>query len=377
MENLTASDFIQRLNLYFSTGTIVILVCLILVFTILEVGWAIFVVTNLRKAFAKHRRNKNEQDIQDKLDCNTKIIQGKYLLALIVLEYLTILGYWIGNIYPQLHYISPIFDKLSLPFNSTCIITIETQRIWVQELQFPVTTVSLSMSRSSMILVIGVSASFFEFISNSFVTKQWRYNNIYRPIKYSLIISLLIFITGIVPQLIIFSRIFEIMVFPILFVILVKHANFLYMAVRWRRHDLYHNREKYLLRLHNKQNRYFRITVKCTLVMIFSYFTSSTLITIEMIFSLILYYGKCFFPLLYNIQYRALISEDQLPTLKMIIVVFSLMERFVILFTNIMFTLPYLIVTILLYLNYQKIRRQTSYRYSVMREPLLRHKITH
>ena len=372
MENLT-SDYIQRLNLYFSIGTAVILVSLILVFTILEVGWGIFVVTNLRKAFAKRHRIKNEQDIQDKFDCNTKITQGKFLLALIILEYLSVLSYCIGNLYPQLHSISPIFDKLSLPFNSTCIITIETQRTWVQELQYPVTAVFLSIGRSSTIFGMGVAAAFFEFICNSFVTKQWRYNNIYRPIKYSLIISLLIFITGIVPQLIIFSRIFEVMVFPILFVILMKHARFLYMAVRWRRHDLYHNREKYLLRLHNKQNRYFRITLKCIAISLFICFISETLVTIEMIFSLILYYGKCFFPFLYDIQYRALISEDQLPTLKMIIVVFSLMERSFTLIATIIFTLPYLIVTILLYLSYRRIRKQTSYRYSVMREPLMQH----
>ena len=215
MENLT-SDYIQRLNLYFSIGTAVILVSLILVFTILEVGWGIFVVTNLRKAFAKRHRIKNEQDIQDKFDCNTKITQGKFLLALIILEYLSVLSYCIGNLYPQLHSISPIFDKLSLPFNSTCIITIETQRTWVQELQYPVTAVFLSIGRSSTIFGMGVAAAFFEFICNSFVTKQWRYNNIYRPIKYSLIISLLIFITGIVPQLIIFSRIFEVHGIPYL-----------------------------------------------------------------------------------------------------------------------------------------------------------------
>ena len=92
-----------------------------------------------------------------------------------------------------------------------------------------------------------------------------------------------------------------------------------------------------------------------------------------MILSLILYYGKCFFPFLYDIQYRALISEDQLPTLKMIIVVFSLIERSFTLIATIMFTLPYLIVTILLYLSYRKIRKQTSYRYSVMGEPLLKY----
>ena len=372
MENLTVPLY-PRLNVYFSIGTTVVLVSTSLIFTILQVGWGIFVVSNLRKAFAKRRRIKNENDIQDKIDCDTKITQGKFLLALIILEYLSNFSYWIGFLYPQLHHISPIFDRLSLPFNSTCIITIESQRIWIQELQYPVTAVFLSIGRSGTIFVMGVAASFFEFICNSFVTEQWRYKKIYRPIKYSLIVSVLIFLTGIVPQLIIFSRILDIIVFPILFTIIIKHAKFLSMAVRWRGQDLYHNRETYLLRLHNKQNKYFRITVRCTAIPLFICFISETLVTIEMIFSLILYYGKCFFPLLYDIQYTALITENHLQSLKMVIVAFSLIERSLLLIANIMFTLPFMMVTILMYLSYRKIRKQTSYRYSVIREPLMRH----
>ena len=372
MENLTVSLY-ARLNVYFSIGTTVVQVSLSLIFTILQVGWGIFIVANLRKAFAKRRRIKNENDTQDKTDCNTKITQGKFLLALIILEYLSIFSYWIGNLYPQLHHISPIFDRLSLPFNSTCIITIETQRIWIQELQYPVTAVFLSISRFSTIFEMGVAASFFEFICNSFVTEQWEYKKIYRPIKYSLIVSVLIFLTGIVPQLIIFSRIFDIMVFPILFTILIKHAKFFSMAVSWRGQDLFHNRETYLLRLHNKQNEYFRISFICIVIPFFFCFITETLVTIEMIFSLILYYGKCFFPLLYDIQYTALITEEHLPVLKMVIAVFSFIEISLALIANIIFVLPYMIVTILMYLSYRKIRKQTSYRYSVVREPLLKH----
>ena len=372
MENLTVLDHFQRINVEFTIATTVILACLVLLLTILEAGWSVFIVTNLRKAFTKLRRIKNENDTQDKIDCNTKITQGKFLLALIILEYLSIFPYWIGNLYPQ-HHISPVFDRLSLPFNSTCIITIDTQRIWIEELQYPVTAVFMGIGRSSTIFVMGVAASFFEYICNSFVTEQWRYKKIYRPIKYSLIVSVLIFLTGIVPQLIIFTRILEIMVFPIIFNILLKHAKFFSMAVRWRGQDLYHNREKYLLRIHNRQNKYFRMTVRCTIIPIFIYFISETLVTIEMIFSLILYYGKCFFPILYDIQYTALITENHLPVLKKVIEVFSLIERSLVLIANIIFTLPYMIVTIRMYLSYRKIRKQTSYRYSVMREPLLKH----
>ena len=372
MDNLTV-PFYPRINVYCSIGTTVVQVSLSLIFTILQVAWGIFVATNLRKAFAKRRRIKNENDIQDKIDCDNKITQGKFLLFIIILEYLSIFSYFIGDLYPQLHHLSHIFDRLSLPFNSTCIITIETQRIWVQELQYPVTALFMSIGRSSTIFGMGVGASFFEFICNSFVTEQWRYKKIYRPIKYSLIVSVLIFLTGIVPQLIIFSRILDFIVFPILLIIIIKHAKFFSMAVRWRGQDLYHNREKYLLRLHNRQNRYFRIAFRCIVIPLFICFIKETLVTIEMIFSLILYYGKCFFPILYDIQYTALVTENHLPVLKMVIAVFSLIERSLLLIANIILTLPYMIVTILMYLSFRKIRKQTSYRYSVIREPLLKH----
>ena len=145
MENLTVFDHIQHINIYFTRATSVIIACLVLLLTILEGGRSVFVVTNLRKAFAKRRRIKIENDTQDKTVCNAKITQGKFLLALIILEYISIFSTYISNFYPQLHHISPVLDILSLPFNSTCIITIDTQRIWIQEIQYPVTTVFLSI----------------------------------------------------------------------------------------------------------------------------------------------------------------------------------------------------------------------------------------
>ena len=140
-----------------------------------------------------------------------------------------------------------------------------------------------------------------------------------------------------------------------------------------KRQDLYHNREKYLLKLHNRQTKYFRITVSFIAIPLFIYFILETLMTIEMIFSQMLYYGKCFFPILYDIQYTALITENHLPVLKMVIGVFSLIETSLVIIANIILTLPFMMVTILMYLSYRKIRKQTSYRYSVIREPLMRH----
>ena len=125
MENLTLLlvDPFQRINVDFTIATTVIIVGRFDSSTY-NFGSCTGHVHKFEKAFAKLRRIKIENDTQDKIDCNTKITQGKFLLALIILEYLCIFPSCIGDLYPQFHHISPIFDRPSLPFNSTCIITI-------------------------------------------------------------------------------------------------------------------------------------------------------------------------------------------------------------------------------------------------------------
>ena len=359
---------------YFSLVTDVIIIAISLIAILLQVGWTTVVVSNLRKKYARRRRIKNEGSIKDMLECATKITHGKFLLVILTLEFIAGISYLIGNFYPKLYRISPIFNTLALPFNTTCITTMETQTAWVQQLQYPVTLVSFTVARSAMVFVIGIAISFFRFISNSFVDEAFKYKKIYRPLKYSLLVTIFIFIIGITPQLLILSRALEVLAFPILYFHMIKHIIFLKMAVRWRREDLYHNSEEYLLKLHDKQNKYFMITIKCFVVMLVFVFLAETLITIEMFFSLILYYGKCFFPLLYDIQYEGIISADQLPTLNTVIFVFSILERSFAIIAIVVFLPPYLILTILLCVRDWRIRKRTKYHYNVaLIDPLLKH----
>ena len=343
---------------------------------VLQVGWTIFVVSNLRKLRERRRRIETEGSFEDKLECATQITHRKFLLAILALEYIAGFSYLIGNFYPELYRISPIFDKLSLPFNTTCVTTMEIQTAWVQQLRYPVTMLSFTVARSAMIFVIGVAISFFKFISNSFVSGIWKYKKIYRPIKYSLLVAVIIFAIGLTPQLLVVSRALEILVFPILYFQMIKHAIFLKKVVRWRREDLHHNSEEYLLRLHDKQNKYFTITIRCFVVMLVFVFFAETLITIEMFSSMILHYGKCIFPLLYGIQYEGIISEEQLPTLDTVLLIFCTLERSFAILATIAFVPSYLILTIILCVRHWKTRRQTAYRYScVLTDPLLKHSV--
>ena len=361
---------------YISLVADVIKIAIGLIAILLQAGWTTVVVSNLRKQYTKRRRIKNEGNIEDMLECATKITHGKFLLVILTLEFIAGISYLIGNFYPKLYRISPIFNTLALPFNTTCITTMETQSAWVQQLQYPVTAVSFSLARSAMIFGMGVAISFSRFISNSFVDETFKYKKIYRPLKYSLLVAIVIFIIGIAPQSLILGKTLEVLVFPILCFQMIKHTIFLKMAVRFRREDLYHNDEKYLLKLHDKQNKYFMIMIKCFIVALVFIFLAETLITIEMLFSLILYYGKCFFPLLYDIQYEGIISEDQLPTLNTVLFVFSIFERSFSIIALVVFLLPYLILTILLCVRDWRVRKRTAYRYSVVLiDPLLKHTI--
>ena len=367
---LSYSDIMEvslEINKYFSLVTDVIIIALVLIAILLHVGWTTVVVSNLRKQFTKRRRIKNEDSIEDMLECATKITHGKFLLVILTLEFIVGISYLIGSLYPKLYHISPIFNTLALPLNTTCITTMERP-----QLQYPVTGVSFSLARSAMIFGMGVAISFLRFISNSFVDETFKYKKIYRPLKYSLLVAIVIFIVGIAPQSLMLSMTLEVLVFPILCFQMIKHTIFLKMVVRFRRQDLYHNSEEYLLKLHDRQNKYFMISIKCFIVALVFAFLTETLITIEMLFSLILYYGKCFFPLLYDIQYEGMISEDQLPTLNTVLFVFSILEISFSIIALVVFLLPYLILTILLCVRDWRVRKQIKYRYNVaLKYPLL------
>ena len=361
---------------YFSVVTDGIIIAISLIATVLQIGWTTVVVSNLRKQYAINRRIKNEDNTGDKMECVTKITHGKFMLAILTLEYIGGISYLIGNFYPKLYRINPIFNKLALPFNTTCITTIETQTAWVQQLRYPVTGISFAVARSVMIFVMGIAISFFKFISNSFVSGTYKYKKIYHPLKYSLMVAIFIFLLGLPPQLLLISRSLEVLIFPIIYFHMIKHTIFLKMVVRWRRQDLYHNSEEYLLRLHDKQNKYFTITIKCFIIMLVFIFLAETLITIEMFFSLILYYGKCFSPILYDLQYEGIISENQLPTFNTVLFVFSILERCFCVIAAVVFLPPYLILSVLLCVRNWRIRKQTSYHYSiVLTDPLLKQRV--
>ena len=344
---------------------------------VLQIGWAIHVMNMIKIAYNTRRRMKCSDSIGscshvELVNCENKITQGKYLIAMLSLEFLSFASFWIAFGYPALHFVIPGISKTSLIYNNTCISKVEGDKIWISEFRYIPTAVFMSLGRSNIILTIGVAMNFFRFIHNTYVGEAWR-KKTFRPIKYSVVVSFVIFILGCVPQLIILALAVFLIVYFIYLLQLVRYGKLLNKAMRWRQDDLYHENEVQLLKLHNKQNKHFSLTMKCIGIALLLIFLTQTIVFLEMVLSLLLYYGKCIFPNLYGFHYPGLLTDEQLPIFKIFLLTSSIVQKLMITLCSWIYSLPYIIITSMLILKNLNLRKQTVYRYSLKEHLLYSH----
>ena len=366
-------QYVTNLDEFVSITEAVLLIPICTIGLLLQLGWSIHVFMNLKRSFNLKRRNKDECDVDSQCqtkDCKNKITQGKFMITLLTLEFLLCICYWLGYSYPQIAIIFPPLKKISLPFNFTCIYEVNAQREWIYELQYPPASIFLSLARWNTILSLGVALSLFKFLSNTFVTKIWKYNKIYRPIKYTAVLSTIIFILGVIPQLNTLSRLINVIAFLVLLIRFWKHAKFFRMVMGWRRQDLYHNNEIYLLKQHEKHSEYLDFTIRCVSIALLIFLLTELVQFMEVIIGLSLYYGQCIFPYLFNVKYTSLLTQEQLPILKICMEIFGIIEKLLTTCGVVTYSCPYFYVTSALVFRYWKLKRQVVYRYS-LRELLI------
>ena len=370
MENYTEIIFyVSELNSYISIAEAIALITMGFLGIVLQIGWGIYVVNKMKLAY-KTRRRLNYSDYNysnsraESVDCDNKILQGKYLMTMLILELFSCVCYWLAYLYPALDRVIPGIRKTSLPYNFTCISTVVENKIWIAELQYMPTALFLSLAKSCLILTMGVATNFLKFIYNTYVAETWKIK-INRPIRFTAVLSLIIFLLGVVPQLILLSHAVFLIAFPFCFFKLMKNGRLLMKAMKWREDDLFHENEILLLKLHRKRNKYFSLTMKCIAIALLLYFLPEVLQFVEMLLSILLYYGKCFFPVLYHFNYPGLLTDEQLPILKIIIISFGSVEKLLVTIGSGVYTLPYIIITSILIAKNLILRKKTVYHYSL------------
>ena len=374
MLNQQYLQYAHNLEEFVSITEMVLLIPVCTIGLLLQLGWSIHVAMNIkRNSNIKRRiRDRDECDVYSQSqteDCNNKITQGKLMLTLLVIEFVLSICYWLGYSFPQVAHVFPSLKKISMPFNVTCISEVNDDREWIYELQYTPTSIFLSLARSNTILNFGVALSLFKFLSNTFVTKIWKYSKIYRPIKYTAVLSAIIFILGVIPQLNIMSRLITLIAFLVLLLRIWKHAKFFRIVMEWRRQDLSHNNEIYLLKQHEKYSKYFNFTMRWICIAILLFFLTELVQFIEIVSGLSLYYGQCIFPYLYHVKYTSPLTQEQIPILKIFMVIFGIIEKLLVTSGVVLYTCPYVYVTLILVVRNRIEKRKFVYRYS-LREPL-------
>ena len=361
--------YLSKLDFSVSIIEAVMLIIMGFIGIALQIGWGINVMNKMKIAFNTRRRINLFDHIDsgsqaELVKCEKNVLQGKYLMAMLLLETFSFVCYWPAFLYPTLHQVIPDIERTSFPYNDTCISAVVEDTIWISEFRYLPTAFFLSLGKSAVILTMGVAANFLRFIYNTYVRETWKIKS-YRPIKYTAAVSLMIFIPGIIPQLIILSHAVFMIVFPIFFYPFVKYWKLLTKVMKWREDDLYHENEILLLKLHKKENKYFRFMMKCVLIALLLFFLTNALVFSEMLLSIILYYGKCFFPVLYRFHYSGLLTDEQLPILSLFIISCSIAEKLILTVGTCIYALPYIVITFILIINYLTLRKKTVYHYSL------------
>eukprot|EP00800_Vazella_pourtalesii_P010015 TRINITY_DN25163_c0_g1_i1.p1 TRINITY_DN25163_c0_g1~~TRINITY_DN25163_c0_g1_i1.p1 ORF type:complete len:382 (-),score=40.45 TRINITY_DN25163_c0_g1_i1:113-1258(-) len=369
--------YVNNLDKFVSITEAVLLIPLGAIGLLLQLGWTIHVGMNIKRSYNSRRRirDRDECDLYSQSqtkDCNNKITQGKLLLTLLVLEFVVCICYWLGYSFPQIAHVYPSLKKISIPYNLTCISEVNQEREWIYELQYPPTLLFLSLARSNTILTFGVALSLFKFLSNTFVTKIWKYSKIYRPIKYTVVLSTIIFILGLIPQINLLSRLITLIAFIVLLRQIWRHAVFFSKAMEWRKQDLYHNNELYLLQQHQKYSKYFYFTIRWLSIAILVIFLTELVQFVEIVFGLSLYYGQCIFPHLYGVRYTSVLTQEQIPILRIFMVLFGIIEKLLTISGTVLYAWPYMYVTLVLVIRNRIEKRQVVYRYSLVESLVVR-----
>ena len=336
---------------------------------IFNIGWVVVVTRNIRLHKQSQRRlTKSSHSGSDFKNKQMKITQGKLLLTILVIELVSGISYCLGFLYPQLIRVIPFLGEISLPFNTTCISQIKKHQIWILEYQYPLVAIFLNIGRVSLILTFGVAISFFQFISNTYVSGTCK--NIYRCIWYTAFLTVALFILGVLPYTTFIGKIIMVIALVVYYIRFLRQILVLKKAMKWEEQDLYHNYEVHLLKLHRKNKRYFNFTVKSLAIGLLCLFCVEALQVIEMVTSTFLYYGECIFPVLYHIDYFSPLATHQLPYLDFALILFSCAEKTIFVVSAFIFLIPYITMTIILFVKSCIERKKRVYHYKVYR-PLL------
>ena len=315
--------------------------------------WFVYLFRDYRKSVRFARRIESQDGIlsseSNVLAINLRVTakRNKFLIFLSLTELIAFISYTLGSCYhlPLEH--SSLLKQTGLNISSNCTRGAFIHKIWVDELTYPIIGFLVNFGRGMYLVALGIVDSLLKFIANTYVTQSWQYRRMYNSVICAGIISVFLVILGTLPYTNIFSTFLNIFALGAFLTLLSRRLSFLSdKALNWREQDMLFNVRRSLIQVQKKKKRRFKMLSRNFFFALIILFCMEILISLESVVELYLYFGKCFFPVLFNIEYNPPITDEQLPDFHTALLIISAIEVFFVVFAMYILFLPFIVFTI-------------------------------
>ena len=282
-----------------------------IVFIILTFCWTVHLVKKILIGFKMYRTCLREGDSRNASVSKSNVVKFVFLLLIIINECIDVQLYTVGAWIPSEN--EYIFNRAMLPNCSKALIS---SGIYDLELiiNSPIKAFMVVLGHVSLIFYLGLIICLMHFLHITFHSIPLNpFRFIRRFLLFTSILSLLLVITGIVPQLILFEKLVEPLIELAYFLIWCRYTRMFYQTLKWRTNEFRIRRPK-LVNASTESRIKFAVVMFSMGFAILMYVFVDILSSYSTLSSVVLHYGPCLFNYLYGTPYYQpfLVSDRQL-----------------------------------------------------------------
>ena len=325
----------------------------------LYICWCVHLFRDYRRSMRFARRIETQEFFSSEsrvlaLNLRFNAKRNKFFIAVLITELVASISYTLAFVYSICAKRYALLQSTGLHIGENCTnSSLIKHKIWIDELDYPLVGFLVNFARGMYLISIALTESLLKFIANTYVTESWQFKRMYNSVICAGIFSLFLVIFGTLPYTNVICNFPYLIAVIILLTLLSRRMSFLSnKALNWREQDMLFNTSGSLLRIQKKKKRRFRLLSRNLFCGLRILLTVEILVSVESVVSLFLYFGKCIFPILYNISYPPPIKGGpQLEILHISLAIFSIVEEFLVLLATYIIFLPYILYTIGSFVN--------------------------
>ena len=284
-----------------------------IVFIILTFCWTWVLLKRILIDFKLYRTYLRERDSENAIVSKGSVVKSVFLLLINSNECINVQLYTVGSWMPGNKY---ILNRAVLP---NCSKELISSGIYDVNLiiNSPIKASIIALVHVGLIFYLGFIICLMHYLHitfHSIPSNPFRF--IRRFLLFTSILSLLLVIAGIVPQLILFEKLVEPLIELAYFLIWCRYTRMFYQTLKWRTNE-YRIRQPKLVNASVENRIKFAVVMFSIGIAILMYVFVDILSSYSTLSLVVLHYGPCLFNYLYGTSYYQpfLVSDRQLDTL--------------------------------------------------------------